>query len=271
MPSAIATIDHEQIRRWVEERGGCPSHVKSTADGDDPGILRIDFPGYSGKQSLEQLDWDTWFQAFEDNELALLVQEGKDSRFNKLVSRDSVDVAPSQSARANTRKSEKGRSRFDAIKLLEQQHRNVEAAFAQYENATSARDKSRLFDKIGDMLAAHSAIEERFFYPQSFNDKTEDELREAVEEHLQVKRVIRDLLEMKPQDPQFDAKMTTLKELVEHHVEEEEDDLFKLVRKEGLVNLAELGATMEREFKKLMQNAPRKQVPEETAHAAPLP
>jgi hypothetical protein len=95
MSSAKTTTDHETIRTWVEERKGKPARVKATGSGDDPGMLRIDFPGYSGEGTLEHIDWDTWFEAFESNELAFLYQEetsgGKTSRFNKLVARDTVE------------------------------------------------------------------------------------------------------------------------------------------------------------------------------------
>jgi hypothetical protein len=60
------TTDHETIRRWVEERGGKPARVRGTGDGDDPGILRIDFPGGAGKDQLEHISWDEWFQKFEE-------------------------------------------------------------------------------------------------------------------------------------------------------------------------------------------------------------
>jgi hypothetical protein len=97
MSSAKVTIDHEEIRQWVEERGGHPAHVKRGSSKDDLGILRIDFPGYSGEDSLERVEWDQWFEAFDENGLAFLHQdetaEGKESRFNKLVSRDSESIA----------------------------------------------------------------------------------------------------------------------------------------------------------------------------------
>lgn len=86
--TAKATVDHDTIRSWVEKHGGCPAHVKSTGSKDDPGILRIDFPGYSGQQSLEQISWEEFFEWFDENELALLYED--DSRFNKLVSRETV-------------------------------------------------------------------------------------------------------------------------------------------------------------------------------------
>ena len=89
------TTDHETIRRWVEERGGCPARVKGTGSDGDPGVIRIDYSGFSGEESLEQITWDEFFEAFEANELAFLYQEetkaGDDSRFSKLVSRSGGD------------------------------------------------------------------------------------------------------------------------------------------------------------------------------------
>ena len=94
--SAHTTTDHEFIRRWVEERGGKPSRVKRTGGGDDPGILRIDFPGFSGEGTLEEIEWDEWFEKFDENELAFLHRDikgddGALDRFNKLVSRSGRD------------------------------------------------------------------------------------------------------------------------------------------------------------------------------------
>ncbi len=109
--SAKLTTDHEQIRRWVEERGGHPATVKRTGRGrQQAGIIRIDFPGFSGVQSLKPIDWDEWFQMFEERQLAFLYQDrtaaGKQSRFNKLVSRDDSG----RKARSNNRRST-GRAR----------------------------------------------------------------------------------------------------------------------------------------------------------------
>jgi hypothetical protein len=89
------TIDHETIRKWVEERGGKPATVKRTGDKNEPGILRIDFPGYSGEDTLEEISWDDFFNKFEESNLAFIYQEttadGKTSRFSKLVSRAEED------------------------------------------------------------------------------------------------------------------------------------------------------------------------------------
>jgi hypothetical protein len=85
------TTDHEAIRRWAEQRGARPARVKDTGGKDDPGVLRLDFG--DPDPSLEEISWDEFFEKFEENELALLLQDktesGGESRFNKLVDRKS--------------------------------------------------------------------------------------------------------------------------------------------------------------------------------------
>ena len=85
------TTDHDEIRRWVEERGGHPARVKDTESDDSTGLLRIDYPGYSGENRLEEISWDEFFTGFDENKLAFLYQEktkdGKVSRFSKLIER----------------------------------------------------------------------------------------------------------------------------------------------------------------------------------------
>ena len=79
------TTDHEEIRSWVEERGGHPARVEGT------NLLRIDYPGFSGEQRLEEISWDELFRIFDENKLAFLYQEetkdGGESRFSKFVER----------------------------------------------------------------------------------------------------------------------------------------------------------------------------------------
>lgn len=91
MPSAKATTDHDTIRKWVEQRGGHPAHVKKTGRRSDPGVLRIDYPGFSGEDTLEPIEWDEFFSAFDKNKLAFLYQGGR-SRFSKLVDRKTVSA-----------------------------------------------------------------------------------------------------------------------------------------------------------------------------------
>jgi len=92
MSSATRTTDEQEIRRWVEERGGFPARVR-TDDARGGGILRIDFdePGGNDDERLERIDWDEFFQIFQESDLAFLHQDetadGQPSRFNKFVSR----------------------------------------------------------------------------------------------------------------------------------------------------------------------------------------
>jgi hypothetical protein len=85
------TTNHEEIRRWVEQHDGKPACVRGTGSDDDPGVLRIDFPGGTGEDVRQHLDWDEWFAKFDDSDLAFLYQaeksSGEDSTFFKLVQR----------------------------------------------------------------------------------------------------------------------------------------------------------------------------------------
>jgi len=86
------TTSHEEIRKWVEERGGKPATVRGTGDDGEAGILRIDFPGYSGGDSLEEITWEEFFQKFDESNLQFLYQDktadGKQSRFSKFVAKE---------------------------------------------------------------------------------------------------------------------------------------------------------------------------------------
>ena len=96
--SSRVLTDHDEIRSWAEERGARPSAVQRTHTDDNVGIIRLDFPGYSGGDSLEEIEWDDWFQKFDERGLALLVQEetaaGQKSNFNKLVKRSTAQERP---------------------------------------------------------------------------------------------------------------------------------------------------------------------------------
>jgi hypothetical protein len=93
--SSHTTTDHDEIRKWAEARGGKPATVKRTESDGEAGVLRIDFPGYSGAGSLEEISWDEFFQKFDEKNLAFLYQDtissGEESRFFKLVSRETAE------------------------------------------------------------------------------------------------------------------------------------------------------------------------------------
>jgi len=90
MSTSKTTTDLNVIKKWAEQRDGKPTKVKGVG-GKDDGIIRINFPGYSGEDSLEDISWDEWYKIFQDRKLAFLYQdktaEGKESRFFKLVER----------------------------------------------------------------------------------------------------------------------------------------------------------------------------------------
>ena len=93
--SSHVTIDNEEIRNWAESRCGRPSMVTGTGVGSKTGILRIDFPGYAGRGTLEPISWDEFFEKFEASKLALVYSahaHGHRSNFNKLIARETVDL-----------------------------------------------------------------------------------------------------------------------------------------------------------------------------------
>lgn len=162
---------------------------------------------------------------------------------------------------------------MDAIKLLKSQHRDVEKIFAEIEALSdrAVKSRQRLFERLADALAVHATIEERIFYPGAHFGESESILLEALEEHLSVKRVITDLMNCAPGDDTWKAKLTVLKEYVQHHVNEEEKELFPLAKKHlGAERLEELGAELETMAIELEKSTPRKNVPAETEKAAPL-
>lgn len=85
------TDDHDTIRRWAEERKARPTRVKRTGGDEDPGVLRLDFPGYGGDDELEEISWDEFFRKFDEKGHDFIYQDrtesGEVSNFNKLVNR----------------------------------------------------------------------------------------------------------------------------------------------------------------------------------------
>ena len=119
---------------------------------------------------------------------------------------------------------------IDAVELLTQQHREVEEMFERFEKMTDRAkvSKKKLADEICNALIMHTTIEEEIFYPatREASEDTEYMVDEAVVEHASAKDLIAQILEMDPGDDLYDAKVKVLSELVEHHVEEEEKEMF---------------------------------------------
>ncbi len=139
---------------------------------------------------------------------------------------------------------------MDAIRLLKQDHKTVEALFKRFEAAGDRAFKAKrsLAEQIIKELSIHASIEEQFLYPaaRERNEALKDQVLEALEEHHLAKATLSELDKMNPQDERFDAKMTVLMENVRHHVEEEQGELFpKLEKVMGKDELEALGAAME--------------------------
>jgi hemerythrin superfamily protein len=138
---------------------------------------------------------------------------------------------------------------MDAITLLKDDHKAVEALFKRFEKAgeKAYTEKRAVVERIIESLAKHAAIEEQLFYPvvRATVPETEDIALESLEEHHIVKWVLSELETMAPEDERFDAKVTVLIENVRHHVKEEEGEFFPKVRDElGRGALSDLGDAM---------------------------
>jgi hemerythrin-like domain-containing protein len=152
---------------------------------------------------------------------------------------------------------------MNPIELLKNDHDEVKELFKQYEKAgdNALAKKLALFEQIRDALTVHMDIEETIFYPAVKavrDEKVKDEVREADEEHHVVKILLGELGKMNLSDEQFDAKLTVLKENIEHHVEEEEGELLPDAKKRLSSELLEqLGDEMEERKEALLVRSTR--------------
>ncbi|WP_298233978.1 hemerythrin domain-containing protein [uncultured Azohydromonas sp.] len=160
---------------------------------------------------------------------------------------------------------------MDAIELLTSQHRSLEALMKAWMDGPQSQRES-LFKRVGDELTVHLTSEEQIFYPAVKEKRTEDILLESLEEHLSLKRVLADLVELAPDDPAFEPKFHVLKEQAEHHHKEEEEHLFPKVRKllepMALNTLGQQMQALQQQLKR--EGDPREIVTEQTDKAAPL-
>ena len=134
----------------------------------------------------------------------------------------------SSRSQAGSRKNEAKAQAPNAFDLLEQDHREVEEWFDEYDELQEEDDrKSELAEKICTALKVHAQIEEEIFYPQARKATKDDDLiDEAVVEHATVKKLIAEIKSMEAGDELYDAKIRVLGEMVKHHIKEEEEELF---------------------------------------------
>jgi hemerythrin superfamily protein len=132
----------------------------------------------------------------------------------------------------------------DAIALLKEDHRTVEKLFKDFEGAKGDGRKQKLAEQICLELSVHTMIEEELFYPACEGKVEEDLLKEAYVEHDGAKVLVAEIMSGEPKsDDYYDAKVQVLSEEIEHHVKEEEGDLFPQVRKAD-IDLKALGEQM---------------------------
>lgn len=134
----------------------------------------------------------------------------------------------------------------DAVNMLVKDHHDVKAMFKQFEDLTdrSKAKKKQLADQICEALTLHTQLEEKIFYPAVRKAIGEEDLMdEALVEHASAKELIAEIEMMDPGDDLYDAKVHVLSEQIEHHVQEEETEMFPKARKSKL-DLVELGEEM---------------------------
>ena len=135
---------------------------------------------------------------------------------------------------------------MDAITLLKNDHKTVEALFRQFEKAGDRAfvEKRKIVDQVIEALSVHASIEEQVFYPvaRATIPETETVALESLEEHHVVKWLLAEIADLDPTHERFNAKVTVLIENVRHHVREEEGEFFPIVRRAlGRTALSDLG------------------------------
>ena len=170
--SSRVLTDHDEIREWSEQREAKPARVRDTGGGDDVGMIRLDFPGYSGEDMLEEISWDDWLRKFDESNLALVVQNrtanGELSNFNKLVSRDTVAAkqgssrslrsgAASSSGQQSRASSGNGGKRKKGTSAVEDKDEGLEGADADAAEAGSRRGSASTRGATGNARRQSSA------------------------------------------------------------------------------------------------------------------
>ena len=158
---------------------------------------------------------------------------------------------------------------MDAFNLLKADHRKVEELFSQLESA-SGKKKLQVFEQIKTELELHTHIEEKIFYPALEKpEETHDLALEAYEEHAVVKQLLKELSRAKTADDEWEAQAKVLKENVEHHVEEEENELFEKAESAlSETDIEALGEQMEAEKERKQGSAAGKRSSGEKPGAA---
>jgi hemerythrin-like domain-containing protein len=148
----------------------------------------------------------------------------------------------------------------DALSILKSQHREIEELFSRVESAyeSDARGAEDIFSELAAKIDLHTQIEEKIFYPEAA-DIDNDAVVKSFEEHAIVKELLRKLERGQGGTEVFKARVSVLKELIEHHVEEEENDLFPKCEKElGDEALKDIGARIQAMMSRGVRSTPKR-------------
>ena len=150
----------------------------------------------------------------------------------------------------------------NAVELLKSDHKEVKALFRAYEklvkSAAGNEEKQTLAEQICTMVTVHAIVEEEIFYPAVRSAVAEQDLLDEAEvEHASAKDLITQIQSMTPSDNFYDAKVKVLGEYIDHHVEEEESEMFPESRESDL-DLKALGAQLAKRKAELMAQAGKK-------------
>jgi hemerythrin superfamily protein len=156
-----------------------------------------------------------------------------------------MTTSTTQTASTRTKQKTGTAAAPDAIALLKADHRTVDELFAKFENAKRADQKAKIAQDICDELTVHATIEEKDFYPaaQEVLGEEHDLVDEAKVEHASLKWLIAQIEAESPDSELWEAKVIVLKEYVQHHVKEEEKEMFPKLKKTEL-DLKALGAQL---------------------------
>jgi len=230
-----STRNHGIIKRWVEDRGGWPATGRGIGGAKkSAGLLRIDFPGYRGKQKLKKISWEAFFRKFDASNLAFLYQEstpsGRISRFNKFLDAQSGSAKPIWNL-GQPKQFDKGKNAMNIFDIIVHDHENVKNIIQKLLTSTTRAGKTReqQFNKLRDELSQHMFAEEQVFYPFLMDHADDREpVHEALEEHRSARIVLSDVEATPVDDESWHPKLKVLHEQLDHHIQEEELDIFEL-------------------------------------------
>jgi iron-sulfur cluster repair protein YtfE (RIC family) len=147
---------------------------------------------------------------------------------------------------------------MNAIELLKADHKVVDGLFQKVKATDEASEQMKLYEQIAAELEVHTHIEETIFYPylqENGDEELQDIVKEGIEEHHQAKIFLREIGNLAEESEKLEPKLKVLMEGVEHHVVEEEGEMFKMVESQiDEATLEELGKTLEKEKSKAQKS-----------------